>query len=188
MGTEGGLYALHILRPALERWPFRLDHPSLTTMYRFSIALLAVFMLAFSACVDTGEPEALDEADDADIIADDDGAPEPFENMFDDWDADGDTYVSMDEYNNGYRTGGTYATWDADGDGMLNETEYTDAYVTSGMGTADMYSTWDTDGDGMLSEDEIYAGSYAGYDLDGDGRLSASEFAAYEAAMGTGTM
>ena len=151
-------------------------------MYRFSIALLAVFMLAFSACVDADEPtDAIDEADEVGMV--EDTTPETYNSMFADWDADGDTYVNDTEYMNAYRTTGMYSTWDADGDGMLSETEYNDTYVAGGMGEAAMFADYDTDGDGMLSEDEIYAGSYSSYDLDGDGRLSESEFAAYEAVM-----
>ena len=161
-------------------------------MYRFSIALLAVFMLAFSACVDTGEPEALDEADDADIIADDDGAPEPFEETFDIWpnyDADSDTYVTEEEFGTAYGESGLYTTYDTNTDMYLDEDEYNTGYVGAGFDTADNYGTYDADGDGRISQDEVNAGLFARMDTDGDGRISRTEFSAYEAMMApSGTM
>ena len=150
-------------------------------MYRFSIALLAVFMLAFSACVDTGEPEVLDEADDADMIADDDGAPEPFEESLDIWpnyDADGDDYVTMEEYGTGYPEYGMYADYDTDGDTYVSEAEYTTAY-----GMSDNYATYDMDGDGQLSMDEYRDATFKMMDTDGDGRISRAEYDAYKMKM-----
>lgn len=157
-------------------------------MYRFSIALLTVFMLAFSACTD--DAETVDDMDGDDIIVDDTQPVEPMDDgLFTTWDTNTDTYIDADEFGTSYRNNVSFTTWDADADGLLSEEEFDAGYGTSVMGGGATFAEYDTDGDGFVSEDEIYAGALQAYDTDGDGRLSEAEFAAFESMMGgTGTM
>lgn len=159
-------------------------------MYRFSIALLAVFMLAFSACTD--DPDTVDDFDDDDLAVDetdpyDTGAETGF---FDTWDTDTDTYLSEDEFRTNYDQSGYYGSYDTDADTYLSEDEYNTGYVGAGFDSAANFSTYDTDGDGRISRDEFRTGLFNLMDADGDGRVSREEFRQYESMMGgtTGTM
>lgn len=175
-GTEPRVYALHILSRLSSAGFFRLITHSPISMYRFSIALLAVFMLAFSACVDTGEPEALDEADDADIIPDDDYDDVVPVGYYDTWDTDADTRLSADEFGTGVGTGTWWSTWDADGDGYLSEDEYNTVYANETWYGSTAYSDWDMDGDNLLSEDEWSTGLFNTWDANDDTYLTADEY------------
>jgi hypothetical protein len=96
--------------------------------------------------------------------------------MYRRWDADGDGYLSADEYatgNQGWEAdyGNNFEAWDTNADRMLDETEYMD-----GMANTSIYSDWDTDGDTYLSEEEFNNGLYTSWDTDRDNYLSADEY------------
>lgn len=155
-------------------------------MYRFSLALLAVFMLAFSACTD--DPDTVDELDDDDLMVEE-TPTDPYATgtdtgLYDTWDTNQDTYLDEDEYRTNYGQSGLYDTYDTDQDTYLSEDEYRTGYVGAGFDTEENFSEYDTDGDGRISREEFEAGLFSRMDADGDGRISREEFQRYESMLG----
>lgn len=105
-----------------------------------------------------------------------------------------------------------FSKFDADGDGFVSEDEFNTTKAArmkaraeagrpmKGAATAPTFSDLDTDGDGRLSEDELVAGqkahrkamhaqhgkgmkmpTFGDLDLDGDGCINAEEFAKHQA-------
>lgn len=160
-------------------------------MYRLSVALIAVFMLAFSACTD--EPERLEPEDDI-IVEDDltgmDDTDMYADDGFDAWDTSRDTYLDRTEFDARYDQMGLYDRYDPEGTGFISEEQYNTHIVTGGFDTAENFSAYDTDGDGQISREEFRTGLFNQMDADGDGRISREEFLRYESMMGgtsTGT-
>lgn len=164
-------------------------------MYRLSVALIAVFMLALSACTD--EPERLEPEDDV-IVEDDMTGMNDADDMyaddgFDAWDTSRDTYLDRTEFDARYDQMGVYDRYDTEGTGYLSEEQYNTHIVTGGFDTAENFSAYDTDGDGQISREEFRTGLFNQMDADGDGRVSREEFMRYEsmfmnnAGMGAGT-
>ena len=98
---------------------------------------------------------------------------------FDTYDADGDGFVTDDEFYGGFAASPYYAGYDADGDGLINDAEF----GATGFGYD--YATYDLDGDGYLADDEFYGGVYDTWDADRDGVLDRTEFqTGYDASFG----
>ena len=155
----------------------------MTTLSRFSFALLLAGMLTLAAC--NAEPEQPEAVEDA--IEDQEG---PIEEelqqelgLYDTWDSDADTYLSEDEFATNYDQNGYYGTYDTDADTYLSEDEYNTGYVGAGFDTAENFGTYDTDSDGRISQDEFRTGLFNLMDADGDGRVSREEFQQYESMM-----
>lgn len=66
---------------------------------------------------------------------------------FEEWDADDDTSLTMDEFNQGVDEMGTYDAWDTDGDGVLSRDEY----------NVGMYESFDSNDDDVIDEEEFSA-------------------------------
>lgn len=59
---------------------------------------------------------------------------------FVDWDADGNSELTISEFQNGINTYGYYSSWDADGNGELVDMEY----------QTGLFNAWDTNGDQVV--------------------------------------
>lgn len=155
-------------------------------MYRLSVALIAVFMLALSACTD--EPERLEPEDDI-IVEDDmngmDDADMYAGDGFDAWDTSRDTYLDRTEFDARYDQTGLFDRYDTEGTGFLSEEQYNTHIVTGGYDTAENFSAYDADGDGQISREEFRTGLFNQMDADGDGRVSREEFLLFESMFGT---
>ncbi len=62
-----------------------------------------------------------------------------------DWDTNGDSIISEDEFGTGWGNAGIYDSWDADGDGALSEDEF----------DTGVYGGYDADGSGAIEEPEF---------------------------------
>ncbi|MBC7286080.1 hypothetical protein [Hoeflea sp.] len=76
--------------------------------------------------------------------------------------------------------------WDADGDSVLNQDEFNQGWGSAYGEGESAFSSWDEDSDGMLSEDEYNNGVYNAYDDDGSGVIEEPEFGDVGDDMGDG--
>ena len=98
--------------------------------------------------------------------------------LFEDWDADDDGFLSPTEFEPGLETTGWFADWDANDDDLLAEDEF----------ETGLFVLFDDNDDGALSVDEWDDGidswygedtvdfTFSNWDDDGDGALSRDEF------------
>ncbi|MEO3433870.1 hypothetical protein [Inquilinus sp. CAU 1745] len=82
--------------------------------------------------------------------------PAMAQEAYDDWDADANGTLEMEEFNTGFYDNGVFDSWDMDDDGLLSEDEF-------GEG---VYNGYDVDDSGVLEEPEF--GDY-GDDLGDEG-------------------
>merc|ERR1711976_496309 len=99
-----------------------------------------------------------------------------------DWDTDGDTMLSAEEFAEGFRERAIFSGWDQNRDNLLSEDEF----------SGGVYSTYDRDANDGLDETEyglvdegapgywnreVAAEGYQAWDIDGDGVILSNEFA-----------
>jgi Ca2+-binding EF-hand superfamily protein len=142
---------------------------------RRTAALAFAVALGVSACGD----------DDPDVAAGDDvGVDDPTTVEADDTefatlDANGDSYLDLDEVSEWADDNGVFSEWDVDADSELDRDEI----------TGNAFELWDADTNGTISEDEWETGADLWYpdgaepvvfndlDNDGDSEVDADEFA-----------
>ena len=120
---------------------------------------------------------------------------------FSQWDKDGNTFVTQDEFGQGFfslidRDGDAListdewaegevqffsedgmeeqqeeTTWDANSDGQIQPEEF-----QQGLEKLNYFSEWDQNGDEQLAEEEIAKGTFAMWDTDGNGVIEADEY------------
>lgn len=91
-------------------------------------------------------------------------------NDFNDYDTNGDSNLTADEFYGSVADWGTYSDWDANGDGLVDENEWND------LGWDYSYNYWDADSDGYLDSGEFYDGVYDTYDANEDGHWNNGEW------------
>lgn len=97
------------------------------------------------------------------------------------WDVDGDTMLSAEEFAEGFRERAIFSSWDRDGDALISDTEFAEG----------VYGTYDGDVSGDLDETEYgviddgaggywnrdeTVGDFEAWDIDGDGVVLSNEF------------
>nr|WKN38094.1 hypothetical protein K4G66_05185 [Tunicatimonas sp. TK19036] len=120
---------------------------------------------------------------------------------FDEWNENGDSYISKEEFSNGFfsvldrdqsaslsaeewekgkaqffseestEKEQSEMNWDANSDNQIQLDEF-----KSGLEELDYFSEWDSNGDDQLAEEEIAEGSFAMWDTDGNGVVEADEY------------
>lgn len=144
-------------------------------MNRFFLFLLALCFLPLSACVDADEPtDVIDEADETDLIADDNDLMDG--GYYTTWDADRDMRLTSTEFERGFDSDSWWDNWDLDDDTYLSEDEFNTAYSGYSWYTPTLYSDYDLDGDGLLTDDEWRDGLFTTWDTDRDTYLTADEY------------
>lgn len=126
---------------------------NLTRNYTY---LLAVLVLAFTAC-----------------------SPGSEERAYGDWDEDANTTLDEREFGNAWGESGYYDRWDTNSDGFLDDTEWTAGRDENLEGYNGVLGDWDTDADNRLNEDEFRRGVYGFYDRDRDNMINEEEYNAW---------
>lgn len=139
-----------------------------------AIAAAITVALGLSACGDDPEPAApLVEEDTLDEDTDVVGEGTEFDTL----DANGDSYLDVDEVAEWVDDAGVFGEWDIDADSELDAGEI----------TGNAFELWDTDGNGTVSEQEWDSGVelwfpdvapvvFSDLDSDGDSELDIDEF------------
>ncbi|MFC0202578.1 EF-hand domain-containing protein [Paracoccus rhizosphaerae] len=99
-----------------------------------------------------------------------------------DWDVDGDSMLSAEEFADGFRERAIFSNWDQDSDGLISDNEF----------TGGVYNSYDLDDSDGLDEAEygvvddgapgywnagVTSADYEAWDIDGDGVVLSNEFA-----------
>lgn len=162
-------------------------------------------ILAFSACNDRGKSEFAYEDWDTDQneIIDNNEFDNVFTNSpyFDNWNQNGDDYISEEEFYEGYLMmmdadqdselgpsewdeafnayfGGldydkdtAFKDWDVNQDGTLTKEE-----IRSALEETDYFDKWDHNNNNRIDENEFAESTFTTWDTDGDGYVQAEEY------------
>ncbi|WP_157928783.1 hypothetical protein [Pararhizobium haloflavum] len=89
---------------------------------------------------------------------------------FSDYDENGNSEISKDEFYGSISDAGTFADWDTSGDGLIDENELGE------IGAEWDYDAWDANTDGYVDSGEFYDGYYTSYDSNEDGHWDDGEW------------
>lgn len=132
------------------------------------IVVLAVGSLWLGACNQDSDPAAVDDTVEDTVDVDE----------FDTLDANGDSYLDVDEVAEWVDDEGVFQEWDSDSDSELDADEI----------PGNAFQLWDADGDGTITESEWQTGTelflpadseveaLSDWDSDGDSELDVDEF------------
>lgn len=140
-----------------------------------AIAAAIAVALGLSACGDDPEPEAAPVVEE-DTAGEDAGVVD-VSTDFHTLDANGDSYLDIDEVAEWVDDAGVFGEWDIDADSELDTDEI----------TGNAFELWDTDGNGTVSQEEWESGVelwfpdlapvvFSDLDSDGDSELDIDEF------------
>jgi Ca2+-binding EF-hand superfamily protein len=145
---------------------------------RIHIYLLLIFSLSLFACNRPDlNPELIEWEDYQDKVLTQDDFDEALSasQAYDLWDADDNTYISREEFYDGY-----FQLWDRNSSGAIEAEEWHNDKLPNNTRTADLasgFAKWDADDDGLISPAELQnplqEKGYFGYLDDNDnGRLN----------------
>lgn len=90
-----------------------------------------------------------------------------------DWDEDGDSALSEEEFVTGFGESEAFDEWDADDDGLVSEFEYATGFKNDY--DAGAFAAADANADAQLTEDEFGGAVFGQYDEDESGVLEEEE-------------
>lgn len=108
-------------------------------------------------------------------------APAFAQDAWQEWDANADAGVDMQEYETGMSSSGVFENWDSDGNGSLSQEEF-----DQGAGEnqeafnerfgENAFGEWDADGNDEVSETEFHESTFGAYDGDSNDIIEEPEF------------